>query len=87
MANPWDLTKTHSLQAAAGWILKRSGALCVCVIRVDDLAIAGDALLAPRDVLSLLEDRAAELHATLEAERQALREKTTRQAEKAAKHG
>ncbi len=79
MAKGWDLASTGSLQAAARWILGRSGALCVCVIRVDDLAIAGDLQLAPKDVLALLEDRAPELHATLEAERKEAREKIERQ--------
>jgi len=80
MAKGWDLTSTNSLQGAAVWLLKLSGALCVCVIRVDDLAVAGDPELAPRDVMALLEDRAEELHQTLEAERKALRARLDRQA-------
>ncbi len=69
----WDLTSTNSLQAAAGWLLKRAGenVLFVAIVRVDDLAIAGDPKLAPKDVLHVFEDRLPQLHDVLEAERKA----------------
>lgn len=70
MPREWDLTSGNALQAAAAWLLKKSGALCVVIVRVDDLAVAGDPQLAPRDVLTLLDDRAPHLHETLERERQ-----------------
>lgn len=67
----WDLTSTNSLQGAARWILNNAGkdALTVVVIRVDDLAIAADPLVAPGDIIALLEDRQHELAAKLLAER------------------
>lgn len=69
----WDLTTTNALQAAATWLLRKSGALLVCVVRVDDLAIAGDPKLAPRDVLTVLDDRLVMLHERLqESRREAL---------------
>lgn len=69
----WDLTSTSSLQGAARWMLKNAGpgGLVAIIIRVDDLAIAADPLVAPRDTLALIEDRFEELHATLQAERKA----------------
>jgi hypothetical protein len=70
----WDLTSTSSIQAAAAWLLKAAqagggGALMVAIIRVDDLAIAADLQLAPRDSVALLEDRMPELHERLNVER------------------
>ena len=62
----WDLTSTSSLQGSAEWLRKKSGALLVVVIRVDDLAIAADPACAPRESENLLLDRAPELHARLE---------------------
>jgi hypothetical protein len=67
----WDLTSTNSLQGAARWMLKNAGpdALAAVIIRVDDLAIAADPLVAPRDTMALLEDRYPELVARLNEER------------------
>ena len=70
----WDLTSNNALQAAAKWLLGKSGALLVVIIRVDDLAIAADPGCAPRESQNLIEDRMAELHDRLERERQAARE-------------
>jgi hypothetical protein len=69
----WDWGSNSSLQAAAAWALKKAGdgALVVVIVRVDDLAIAGDPKLAPRDVMNLLEHRAPELSARLQDLRQA----------------
>jgi hypothetical protein len=77
----WDLTSTNSLQGAAKWLLKLAGgsALVVIVVRVDDLAIAADPLVSPRDTLGLLADRYPELHDTLQAERVKELEKRDRQ--------
>jgi hypothetical protein len=69
MARDWDLTSNNALQAAAKWLLEKSGALLVIVIRVDDLAIAADPGCAPREAQNLIEDRMPELHAWLTEER------------------
>jgi hypothetical protein len=75
MANRnWDLTSNNALQAAAKWLLEKSGALLVVIVRVDDLAIAADPGCAPRESQNLIEDRMTELHERLERERQAARE-------------
>lgn len=75
MANRnWDLTSNNALQAAAKWLLEKSGALLVVIIRVDDQAIAADPGCAPRESQSLLKDRMPELHERLERERMAARE-------------
>ena len=75
MANRnWDLTSNNALQAAAKWLLEKSGALLVVIIRVDDLAIAADPGCAPRESQNLIEDRLPELHERLERERVAARE-------------
>jgi hypothetical protein len=57
MANgkQWDLTSTHSLEAAAEWLRVRSDALIVVVIRPGDGALAADPLI---DVIDFLYIRA-----------------------------
>lgn len=69
MGQQRDMTSLSAVQGLAEWMRKGSGALMVCVVRVDDLAIAADPHLAPRDVLTLFEDRVTELAATLDAQR------------------
>jgi len=54
-AKSWDLTSTHALEGACEWIRKRSGALMVVAIRVDDSALAADPAMAAKDVLPRLE--------------------------------
>jgi hypothetical protein len=83
----WELTSNGALQAAAAWLLKKSGALLVVIVRVDDLAIAADPLCAPRESQRLLEDRMPELHERLERERQLARELADRKLARAAKKG
>jgi hypothetical protein len=85
MAEGRDLTKLSAMQGIANWLCKGSGALVVCVIRVDDLAIAADPQLAPCDVESLLEHRAPEFHALLEQQRVEKLAKQDRQREKKAR--
>lgn len=46
----WDLTSTHSLEAAAEWLRERSGALIVVVVRSGDGALAADPLISVLDV-------------------------------------
>ncbi len=58
----WDLTSLHSLEGAAEWIRKKSGALLVLVVRADDVAFAVDSLI-PRcaDALTMVEVAMPEL--------------------------
>lgn len=79
-----DWTKTGTIQGMANWIQKEAsvgggGCLFVCVVRVDDLAIASDMALLPRDVLTVFEDRIPELIEKLEANRREFLEKMERQ--------
>lgn len=53
----WDLTSTHSLEAAAEWLRERSDALIVVVIRPGDGALAADPLIDVLDVHDRLWDR------------------------------
>jgi hypothetical protein len=86
MANrDWDLTSNNSLQAAAGWILRKSEAMLVVIIRPDDMAISAHGLLAPKDSTALLEDRMPELHERLQAERVKAREAAEREHARALK--
>ena len=87
MAKDWDLASSNALQAAAVWLLKKAGALLVVIVRIDDLAIAADPQLAPRDSQNLLEDRMPDLHERLEAERQEARAKADRARQRAVKRG
>lgn len=52
----WDLTSTHSLEAAAEWLRERSDALIVVVIRPGDGALAADPLIDVLDVHDRLWD-------------------------------
>lgn len=71
-----DWAKQKTVQAMAEWIRKSStvgggGCLVVVAIRVDDLAIAADPKLAPRDVLTVIDNRIPELTQLLDANRRA----------------
>ena len=46
----WDLTSTHSLEAATEWLREKSDALIVVVIRAGDGALAADPLIDVVDV-------------------------------------
>ena len=46
----WDLTSTHSLEAAANWLREKSDALIVVVIRPQDGVLAVDQLISVLDV-------------------------------------
>jgi hypothetical protein len=52
----WDLTSTHSLEGAAGWIRTRARAKVVLVIREDDWAVDADPALLPQDVVAQVRD-------------------------------
>lgn len=66
----WDLTSTHSLEGAAGWIRKRSGALLVLVIRPNDVAFDVDPNLAPVDAIATVREEMPGLLQHLMAQRQ-----------------
>jgi hypothetical protein len=90
MADNRDWSKTGTIQGMAEWLRKQGaagggGCLFVCVVRVDDLAIAADPQLAPRDLLALFEDRLPELRARLEAERKERQDVIDRRNERAAR--
>jgi hypothetical protein len=51
----WDLTSLHSLEGAAEWIRKGSGALLVLVVRAEDVAFAVDKEVAPADARDMVE--------------------------------
>lgn len=57
----WDLTSTHSLQGAAGWIRKNSGARLVLVIRAQDVACSVDEGLEPLDAIQTVRDELPQL--------------------------
>ena len=69
MARDWDLTSASAIQAAAVWLQKKSGSLLVVIVRVDDLAVAADPQLAPRDSVNLIEDREMEIWERLKEQR------------------
>jgi hypothetical protein len=71
----WDLTSTHALEGACEWIRKRSGALMVVAIRVEDSAIAADVELPIRDLLPRLELEMPDLAMKLANVRHAARTK------------
>lgn len=51
----WDLTSLHSLEGAAEWIRKNSGALLVLVVRAEDVAFAVDKDVAPAAAVDMVE--------------------------------
>lgn len=53
----WDLTNTHSLEAAAEWMRLRSDALIVVIIRPEDAVLAVDPLIDVMDVHDRLWER------------------------------
>lgn len=55
----WDLASLHSLQGAAEWIRKNSGAQLVIVVRPTDVAFAVDSQIAPNDARLLVETELA----------------------------
>ncbi len=61
----WDLTSTHSLEGAAEWIRKKSGAALVLVVRGEDVVFAVDPAV-PRyvDAVTMVEAAMPELEAS-----------------------
>lgn len=53
----WDLTSTHSLEAAAEWLRTKSDALIVVVIRPGDAVLAADPTIHALDVHDRLWER------------------------------
>lgn len=75
----WDLTSLHSLDAGAEWLRNRAGALLVLVVRADDVAVAVDPAIAPRDAAAMVEAAMPEIHARLESDRQAAKAEAGKQ--------
>jgi hypothetical protein len=65
----WDLTPTRALEGACEWIRKRSGALMVVAIRVEDSAIAVDPAMPAKEILPRLELETADLADKIRAQR------------------
>ena len=61
----WDLTSTHSLEGAAEWVRKKSGALLVMVIRPEDAAFALDPAVRASDAMGMIEAAAPEMEASV----------------------
>lgn len=74
----WDLTSAHALEGACEWIRKRSGALMVVAIRVEDSALAADPAMPTQDILPRLELEMEALAEALKKTRAAAREKAGR---------
>jgi hypothetical protein len=70
----WDLTSLHSLEGAAEWIRKNSGALLVLVVRAEDIAFAVDAQIAPADARVMVELVMPDVQRRLEQQRMAARD-------------
>jgi hypothetical protein len=51
----WDLSSQHSLEGAAEWIRKNSGAVLVLVVRGEDVAFSVDARVAPAAAREMVE--------------------------------
>jgi hypothetical protein len=62
-AKGWDLTSLHSLEGAAEWIRKNSGALLVLVVRAEDVALAVDKEVAGGDARDMVEEVRARVKA------------------------
>lgn len=58
----WDLTSTNSLQGAAQWIQKNSGALFVLVLRENDAAFAIAPHMTAGRVMEILNQEQVALH-------------------------
>jgi hypothetical protein len=69
MSKPWDLTSKHSLDSAAEWIRKGSGAIFVLVIRGEDMICAVDPTVRPQDITAMIDQVLPELGAQLVDER------------------
>lgn len=65
----WDLTSQHSLEGAAEWIRKNSGALMVLVVRPEDVALAVDPWIAAKDISTMVEVAMPEVQSRLAEKR------------------
>jgi hypothetical protein len=65
----WDLTSTHSLEGAAEWIRKQSGALLVLVVRAEDVAFAVDSSIRLLDAVTMVEVAMPELEKSVTEQR------------------
>lgn len=74
----WDMTSTHSLLGAATWLLKKSGAIAVVIVRAEDAVMDVDPRTAPRAAAERLLEVVPELTAAVNVERHRLREELER---------
>lgn len=74
----WDLTSTHSLEAAAEWIRSRSDAIVVMVVRGRDMAMAVDERCAPSDAADLVRELLPRMVEDVNRARAAKRDAETR---------
>lgn len=64
-----DWTKTGTVASMADWLRKKSGALAVIVVRVEDAVLSADAEIAPSDVERVVADKLLLLTKNLAAAR------------------
>jgi hypothetical protein len=65
----WDLTKTHSMAAAAEWLRKRGDCILVVAIRANDVAFSADPRCTPLDAVELVRVELPRLLQQLEMDR------------------
>ena len=75
MSKGWDLTSLHSLESAAEWIRKGSGALLVLVVRPNDIAFAVHPEVRPKDAIEMVELVLPETQIGLERRREEAKQK------------
>lgn len=70
----WDLASLHSLEGAAEWIRKKSGALLVLVVRPEDIAFAVDSQIAPLAAREMVEFVMPDVQVQLDMQRAAAKD-------------
>jgi hypothetical protein len=70
MAKQLDWTKTGTVEAMGEWLRSKSDAICVMVIRPDDLVFAIDPRCAPADAEALVLEHVTPLVRKVEQARQ-----------------
>ena len=69
-----DMTSLHSLDAATAWFRGQSGALLILAIRAEDVSIALDPAIKPKDAIDLVEAAMPEVTERLEEARKLAKE-------------
>ena len=70
----WDLTSLHSLDSAAEWIRKKSGAPLVLLVRPEDIAFAVDGKIAPSAAREMVEYVMPDVQVQLDMQRAAAKD-------------